>query len=221
MDNKMILNFLGRLAENNDREWFAAHKAEFLAVKAASEDLAAALIELVATVEPDARHLRPADCTYRIYRDTRFSPDKSPYKRHIGIFVNPPFGKKSPRFGYYLHLEPGNCFFAAGNVCLESSLFKALRRSVYDEIEEYRSIVEDPEFRLLYTRVGDNLLKTAPKGFPKDWPWIDYLKPREYMASAPLSDNFVESPSFIEKLTPYVMQASRFNRFFNFTIDER
>lgn len=217
---RQIFDFLRALRVNNNREWFAAHKAEYLEAKAKADSLAQGLIDLVATVEPEASRLSVSDCTYRIYRDTRFSSDKTPYKTHIGIFVNPPLGKKGITCGHYLHLEPDNVLFAAGTICHPAPVLKALRQSVYDEIDEYRSIVEDPEFRRYFSEIGDDPLKTAPKGFPKDWEHIGYLKPRNFMASGPLSEEMVCSPDFFDRLAPVVAQAARFNRFMNFTIED-
>lgn len=103
---KEIFQFLKALSVNNNREWFKENKNWYLKIKDKSELLAQQLINGVATFDYGASYLTVSDCTYRIYRDTRFSADKTPYKNHIGIFVNPPCGKKSNRMGYYLHIEP-------------------------------------------------------------------------------------------------------------------
>lgn len=216
---KKTLKFLRSLRQHNDREWFNTHKEEYLEVKEEVERLTLELIAAVTTVDPEAARLRVADCTYRIYRDTRFSSDKTPYKTHIGIFVNPPGGKKSMTCGYYLHLEPDNCFFAAGTVCLPSPVVKRIRQSIYDEIDEYRSIVESPEFREWFTTVGENPVKTAPQGFPRDWEFIDYIRPRDFVTSTPLSDENVVVPGLAERLLPPIRQAKRFNDFINFSIE--
>lgn len=215
-----IFNFLKELRVHNDREWFNAHKEEYKRIKEKVDELATALIAEVATLDPEASHLTASDCTYRIYRDTRFSPDKTPYKTHIGIFINPPYGKKSMRCGYYLHIEPGNCFFAAGTVCLPSPLVRNIRQSIYDEIDEYRSIVESPEFKDTFTEIGLNPLKTYPKGFPKDWPYIDYLKPRDFCCSHPLTAAQMKRKDLPRRLRPTLIQAKRFNDFINYTIDD-
>lgn len=216
-----IIPFLRSLRSHNDREWFAANKERYLKVREAVEALASRLILLVGETDPSALHMRPSDVTYRIYRDTRFSADKTPYKTHIGIFINPPAGKKSMRCGYYLHIEPDNCFVAAGTVCLPSPLVREIRRSIYDEIDEYRSIVESDEFRAQYHTIGENMLKTAPKGFPKDWEYINYVRPKDFCCSSKqLSEEFMLRPDLPEALRPAIRQARRFNDFINYTIDE-
>ena len=90
---KEILNFLKELKRNNNREWFVANKETYLSVKRKADILTYALIAKISEFDPEAARLRVEDCTYRIYRDTRFSPDKTPYKTHIGIYINPPKGK--------------------------------------------------------------------------------------------------------------------------------
>lgn len=217
---KEVLQFLSELAENNNKPWFDANKERYLRVKATVAEFADKLIAAVAEVEPDAALLSVKDCTYRIYRDVRFSPDKSPYKRHIGIFINPPYGKKSPLSGYYFHIEPGHCFACAGNIGLTPQLIRRIREAIFTEVEEYISIVESPEFKACYPFVGDNKLKTAPKGFPKDWEHLDYIRPRDFVAWSESTEALYISPKRVELLKPFIRQAKRYNDFINFTIEE-
>lgn len=215
-----ILNFLRALSNNNNREWFNNHKDEYLYVKSIVDNIALALIREITTFEPEAASLRVSDTTYRIYRDVRFSSDKRPYKTHIGIFVNPPYGKKSNRMGYYLHIEPDNCFLAVGTIGLSSRLITALRHSIYDNIEEYLEIIENPVFKQYFKEIGEDYVKTAPKGFSKNWKYIDLVRPRNFVASYPLSPKELESVDFIEKIGGIFETAKPFNHFFNYTIDE-
>lgn len=217
---KEIFQFLRALRRHNDREWFAAHKQDYLRVKETAENFTARLIAALAGIAPEAARLTPADCTYRIYRDTRFSADKTPYKTHIGIFICPPFGKKSIMAGHYFHLEPDNTFYACGTWYLPPKALKAVRQSIYDEIDEYRSIVESAEFRQYFTSVGEDFLKTAPKGFPKEWQWIDYLRPRMFCATAPLSEQTVCAPNAIDRLLDMMRQGKRLDDFLNYTIED-
>lgn len=217
---KEILKFLKALARNNNREWFNSHKDEYLEVKAKVDDLAVRLIAAVAQFDPEAAYLTPADCTYRIYRDTRFSTDKTPYKTHIGIFINPPYGKKSNRMGYYLHLEPSNCFIAVGTVCLPSKTVTAIRQSIYDNVDEYLEIIESPAFSSIYPEIGENCLKTAPKGIPRDWEHIALVRPRDYVASHPLEEKDLSAPGFVEEIAGMFAVAKPFNDFINYAIEE-
>lgn len=217
---KEVLHFLRELKANNDREWFNMNKERYLEVKRKTDALTQDLINAIAGFDPDAAMLGVADCTYRIYRDTRFSADKTPYKTHIGIFINPPKGKKSMRNGYYLHIEPDNCFLAAGTIGLPSPVIKAIRQSIFDEIEEYRAIVESEEFKAVFTVIGENLLKTAPKGFPKDWEYMEYVRPKDFCCSGPIAEETMLRNDLVDALMPTLEQSKRFIDFINYTIDE-
>lgn len=218
---KEVIDFLRKLSINNNREWFNSHKEEYIRAKDITDTLAQKLILEVARFDPEASHLSVADCTYRIYRDTRFSPDKTPYKTHIGIFINPPYGKKSNRMGYYLHIEPDNCLLAAGTVCLPSKTITAIRQSIYDNIEEYLEIINNADFRRAFTEIGENCVKTAPKGFPRDWEHIALIRPRDFVATHYLAKNDIMSPKLAEIAGGIFKLAKPFNDFINYAIDER
>lgn len=219
-DIKTILSFLRSLRRHNDRVWFNDNKDRYLTVKEETEALTARLIAGVARFDPEASMLSPRDCLYRIYRDTRFSADKTPYKTHIGIYINPPGGKKSPTCGYYLHLEPDNCLVAGGCWCPGPQLVKAIRQDIFDNVEEYLEIMASEPFATYYKGVGENLLKTVPKGFPKDWRHIDLIKPRDFTAYTPLSEKDLCAPDFEERVLARMEAVKPLNDFFNFTITE-
>ena len=217
---KNILSFLRSLRRNNNREWFNLNKDKYLAVKDEVEKLTERLIVGIAEFDPEVAKLKPSDCLYRIYRDTRFSADKTPYKTHIGIYINPPYGKKSPRCGYYLHLEPDNVLVAGGCWCPDSTILKALRQDIFDNVEEYLEIIDNPEYKKFFLPPGDNLLKTAPKGFPKDWEYIELLKPRDYTAYSPMDKTLTDSKDFELHVIERMRAIKPLNDFFNYTIDE-
>lgn len=219
MKNK-IFAFLRSLSRNNTREWLAEHKDEYKAVMARRDELAQRFINAIAVVDPEAANMAPGECVYRLMRDTRFSEDKTPYKTHIGIFVCPPLGKKSLLSGYYLHLEPGASGLYGGNYELPTAYLTAIRNDIRDNIEEYVSIVESPEFKAFFPTVGSNLLKTAPKGFDRTWEYLDYVRPREFGVMMPLPDDFFDSEGFTERLIPALGQIKRLNDFINFALTE-
>lgn len=100
-----ILNFLSDLKENNNREWFAENKHRYEETKTDFEALSQSLINEIARFDEDIKHITAKECVFRIYRDTRFSLDKTPYKTHYGVFIAAGGGRKSVRGGYYLHLN--------------------------------------------------------------------------------------------------------------------
>ena len=216
-----VLNFLRELRLNNNKEWFDKNKERYLGVKSYIENFTQDLLNGISEFDSEAGYLTPKDCTYRIYRDVRFSQDKTPYKTHIGIFINPPMGKKSYRMGYYLHLEPNDCSIGVGNVCLPPALITGIRNSIRDNIEEYLGIIENPEFKKWFKRVGENPVKTAPKGFSKDWEYIDLVKPKDYYTYYNLKDKEVTAKNFLNKAVGIFKEGKPLMDFINFTIDER
>lgn len=218
MNADIIFKFLRDIAVHNDREWFQANRNEWDDAKVEFENFMAAVIGRISIFDETVRHIRPQDCMYRIYRDIRFSSDKSPYKRHIGGYINSK-GKKSAHSGYYIHLEVDNCMLCSGSLCVTGEMLKALRRSVYDNMDEYRAIVEDKAFKKYFPTIGFEHLKTAPKGYPKDYPYIDYLKCKDYSVCMPVPDHFFSEPDFLEKLDDIFKQMKRLNDFLNETID--
>lgn len=219
MENK-IFKFLKNLKKNNDRDWMALHQEDYKDAMHLRDELAQQFIDAIAQVDPDAKGIEPRRCVYRLMRDIRFSNDKTPYKTHIGIFVCPPYGKKSLMSGYYLHLEPGASLLAGGNYELPTKYLTSIRNDIRDNIEEYIEIVESPEFKQYFPNVGSNFLKTAPKGFDRNWEYIDYVRPREFGVVMNIEDSFFNSPDFMEKLKPALEQIKRYNDFINFTLTE-
>ena len=219
MNVPVIFRFLKDLAAHNNREWFNEHRARYEEARQAFEDLLAAVIARISLFDDSVRGISPRDCTYRIYRDTRFTEDKTPYKIHLGGYINAR-GKKSDHCGYYLHLQPGNCMLAGGSYCPPAPLLKALRQAVYDNMDEFRSIVEDPAFSRYFPVVGENFLKSAPKGFPKDYPYLKYLQCKEYTIYCPLPDEFFLADDWLDKADDIFRQLKRFADFMNYTIDD-
>lgn len=213
-----IYRFLEELKQNNNREWFNANKDWYLSVKAEHESFVNRLIPALAKVDPEIDGLTAKDCIYRIYRDVRFSPNKEPYKTHIGAYMVKG-GKKSPRAGYYVHIEPGNSLLSGGIWCPEPSLLKALRKDVYDNIDEFTGIVRDKKFQKYYTLDGEKL-KTVPQPFPKDFPEGEMLKYKSYTVTNNIPDTFLERDDAIERIVERFALMQPFNRFLNYTVEE-
>lgn len=218
-DNHLIMDFLKELACNNNREWFAAHKEQYTAAAARFDRLLTQVIAAIATFDPSVRGIEAKDCTYRIYRDTRFSADKTPYKIHLGGYINPK-GKKSDHCGYYLHIEPDACMLAGGSYCLPSPVMTALRQAVRDNIDEYRSIVENTTFKRHFPQVGDSFLKSAPRGFSRQWEHLRYVQCREFTVMHRVPDEFFLHPQCVERTAEVFRIMKPFCDFLNYTIDE-
>jgi uncharacterized protein (TIGR02453 family) len=221
MDIKGIIRFLEELSSNNSREWFQENKARYEIAKNDFETVSKLLIAEIAAFDEEIKTVDVKDCIFRIYRDTRFSNDKTPYKTHFGVFIASGGGRKSQRAGYYLHLDPAGSFIGTGVWCPEPNLLKALRQSVYDNIEEFNEIRSNPNFKKYFsTFFEEGKLKTVPKGFPKDFSDAELLKLKHYLVSYDLNNELLYSPNFIQELVLILKSAYLFNKFLNYTVDE-
>ena len=216
-----IIRFLRDLNANNNREWFAENKTWYDQVRIEFEKLSKDLIVGISSFDEEIKHVEVKDCVFRIYRDTRFSHDKTPYKTHFGVFIASAGGRKSQRGGYYLHLDPAGCFVAAGVWCPQPDLLKVLRQSVYDNIDELNEIRNSPSFSKYFTSFfEEDKLKTVPRGFPKDFPDAEMLKLKHYMVEYKLDESIINSPDLAQQVTDIVKCAYPLNRFLNYTVDE-
>lgn len=214
-----VFAFLRDIAVHNDRDWFKAHRERYDRAAAAFNDIVAGMIARIAEFEPGVAGLAPADCTYRIYRDIRFSNDKRPYKLHFGAYINP-HGKKSMHGGYYLHFQPGNSLVGGGAYCLEPKVLKEVRQSIVDNADEFAAIVEAPKFKRLFPEIGEQRLKTTPKGFPKDFAHPEYLRPKDYSVFKRLDDDTLLERGWEDGVAEIFHTMKPMLDFVNYTIDD-
>ncbi len=235
MDAKRILQFLRDVAANNNRQWFLEHKTEYEAVRNDFESDVSMLIGRIAEFDDSIAHLTVKDCTYRFYRDTRFSPDKSPYKRHLGAYIAAR-GKKSLHGGYYIHLESDNCMVACGNYWLPTNILTSCRNEIMANEEEWLQCVENEEFLKYYADsfepcteqeswqakqgFGLEKLKTCPAGFPRDYKYVKYLRLKNYCCWHKVSNSFFEGDRWTSKLLPMLKAAKPVMDFMNGVIDD-
>lgn len=217
--NRQLFDFLTRLAENNDRPWFAANRAEFDALRAQWIDSVQRIINALAVDDPSLRGVRASDCVYRIYRDTRFSHDKSPFKTYFSALISPT-GRHCDRACYYVHVGVEECAVYGGVWSPEAPVLKKLRRAILDNIEEFREITETPEIKALYPGWYGRKLKTAPKGYDRDHPDIDLLRLTEYGKCHELDRAFFDAPDWPEKVASMLRILKPMNDFLNYSIDE-
>jgi uncharacterized protein (TIGR02453 family) len=221
MDIDNILRFLSELKVNNNREWFAANKEWYDQVRTGFEKMSKELITQISSFDEAIKHVEVKECIFRIYRDTRFSKDKTPYKTHFGIYIASAGGRKSQHAGYYLHLDPTGCFISTGVWCPDPAILKALRQSVYDNIDELNEIRSNPKFSQYFNDFfEEDKLKTVPRGFPKDFPDAELLKLKHYLVDYQLDQNILHDPDFVVKVSNIAKCAYPFNRFLNYTVDE-
>ena len=182
------MNFLSNLAMHNNKPWFDEHRDEYQAAKEDHVVFIGALIAEMAKIDPAMGELKPKDCIFRIFRDVRFSKDKTPYKAHFGAAFSKS-GKKFPGAGYYLHVEPGGKCFAGGGMWMpEPAVLKAVRQEIDYNFKEFEKIVGDKKFKKLFGNVeGERLVKT-PQGYAEAHPAIEYLKLKSFTVSNNMPD---------------------------------
>lgn len=179
---KKVVEYLELLAGNNNREWFNANKGLYKEAYAEFVEFMDGLIEGLSEFDETVRGQQAKDCVYRIYRDTRFSADKTPYKTHFGGFVVP-HGKRSGFAGYYVHIEPtedgmlGCSMLASGLVMPEPVVLKSIREEILDYGDELVAIVENSDG---FTFSLENSLKRTPLGYPKDTKFDHLLRLRDH-----------------------------------------
>lgn len=212
------LQFLRDLTANNNKPWFEANKKRFEAAKKDVELLVGEVIMGLARFEPAVADFKAKDCVFRIYRDVRFSKDKTPYKTNMGAWINKG-GKKAPHAGYYLHIEPGNSFLAGGIYMPEADLLKSVRQEIDYNAEEFNSILNNPKFKKTFGGLADHKLKTSPKGYDKDHPEIDTLRQTSFVVSQKVTDDEVLNPKFSSKVVSVFETLHPFNVFINRVLD--
>lgn len=214
---RQVLRFLHSLSLHNDKVWFDAHKADYLKAKTTVEELAVKLIEGIRSFDDTIGPLSVADCTYRIYRDVRFSKDKSPYKTHMGVFVNRG-GKKSGYSGYYFHIDgSGDHLLAIGNYFTEPRVLKTLREDIEMGGGDFRRILAGLAPGLVLDTEG--ALKKVPKGFPADSPDAEFFKLKNFCLLKNLDKDLILSPNLVDSVLDIFRTGKPFLDYINRAID--
>lgn len=224
------MDFLRDVAANNNRPWFQEHKARYDAARAEFERGVAEAIGRIAAFDPSVAHVTVKDATYRFYRDTRFSADKSPYKTHFGAYVAA-HGKKALHGGYYIHLEPGHCMLSCGNYWLPTNILTSCRNEIMGNIDRWLACVGSEDFvRYFGPAPGGELfsgqgfgierLKTCPAGFPRDYEHIGYLRMKDYCCWHCVGDGFFAEPGWLDRMERILKAGKPMMDFINSVIDD-
>ena len=190
---KKAFSFFKTLNKNNNREWFTEHKPEFKSIEADVKNFYTALFEDLQKHD-DVDKMK----MFRIYRDVRFSKDKTPYKTHFGGS----FGRTKPRLrgGYYVHITPGDSFIATGFWEPNKEDLLRIRKELELDAVEFRKIITTKKFKSVWGDLVGNEVKTAPKGFNKEHADIDLIRKKQFIFTKNFSDAEVISPNFLNEV---------------------
>lgn len=215
MDTKRIMEYLNGLKENNNREWYHDHKAEYQEANGQFLELTGTLMEELGKTEPDILRYEPKELTFKLVRDTRFSKDKSPYNPAFRVHISGG-GKQPVPAGYYLMLTPGGSFLGGG---LFADVFKDATKMMRDYIaehgKEWEEIIQAPEFKEIF-EVKGTALKKVPQGYEPEHPQAKYLKYKSWYLEYPLGDELLaDTEQFLNTVLKVCGIIKPFNDFMN------
>ena len=197
-DLQPVIEFLKHLQENNNKAWFDKNRPAYERARDHFEAFVDELIVGLGALE-DLGGVTAKDSVMRIYRDIRFSPDKSPYKAHMAASIGPG-GRKAPGQKYYLHIEPHDASILAGGLHMpDSAQINKFRAAIGRDARRFKSIIGNADFKRFFGAVQGEKLKTSPQGFDRNHPEIELLRLKSVVAVHRLPDKDVLSPKFGER----------------------
>jgi uncharacterized protein (TIGR02453 family) len=223
MIKQSTFDFLKKLRENNYREWFHEHKAEYDAAKQDVLDTIAEMLVEINKFDKSIGFPDPRKCMFRIARDIRFSSDKSPYKSHFGIIINREGSTRSEYSGYYVHVEPGNSFVSCGVYMPMPDTTKAIRIKIDEEWKDFSAIINKKVFKETFQELSrdDDVLTRVPAGFDKNSPAAEILKLKHFYVFVGMRNKEVIGKDFIKKAIGYFRLMRPLSDFLNDAIREK
>ena len=219
MIQKSAFSFLSQLKKNNNRVWFEKNKPVYLEAKENFDYFITELIGAVSEFDPGIKGLEAKNCVYRIYRDIRFSKDKTPYKTHFSAGLTGG-GKNAYVPGYYLHVAPGKSLLAGGIWMPPSPQLNAIRQEIDYNSKEFRKILAAKNFKKYFGKLDEEYkLRTAPKGYAKDHPEIELLKMKSYIVVHNMKDKNVLAQSAVKHFADVFKAMKPLNSFLKRAMD--
>lgn len=200
------LKFLAELEQNNDKEWFSANKSRY------ESDIREPALEFIRRMDPVIEDVSPhfmavpkkvGGSLMRVYRDVRFSKDKTPYKTNVGIQFRHVQGKDVHAPGIYVHIDTKQCFVGVGMWHPDRDALHAVRASIDTYPDKWLAVRDDPAFKKAFHLAGDSLSR-GPAGFSKDHPMIEDLKRKDHIAVAEFEAEAVAQPGFVDRITELI-----------------
>ncbi|TFV96180.1 DUF2461 domain-containing protein [Algoriphagus kandeliae] len=190
------LKFLSELAQNNHKDWMDANKPWYQETRKEFLADVEVMLKNLAEIDPVFSSFQAKDCVFRQNRDVRFSANKDPYKTNFAAYFSPK-GKKSEGPGWYLHIQPGKSFIGGGIWMPMSDTLKKIRKEIDYSGAELEQILSQPDFKKLFPTIEGEKLKTSPREYEADHPYIEFLRMKSFVVSSPIKDQDVGSGNFI------------------------
>lgn len=187
MIQESTFQFLSTLKKNNNKVWFEEHRNEFARAKLNFEEFVAQVLQKMLVLDAVFAEQIPKDCVYRIYRDVRFSKDKTPYKPYLSAYFSHG-GRKWEGAGYYCHVEPGSIFVGGGLWMPATGILKNVRQEIDYNFQEFLDIISGKKFKKAFDRIEGETLQKPPKGYDVTNPAIEYLKMKSFICRCPIPD---------------------------------
>ncbi|HNB47851.1 MAG TPA: DUF2461 domain-containing protein [Chitinophagales bacterium] len=219
MLTKHTLQFLEELSHNNTKSWFEQHRNRYTQAQSEIKSFIEIWLNEFGKIDESIAHLDPKKCIFRIHRDVRFSANKNPYKTNLGAYLYK--GDKQANYaGYYLHIEPGNCFFAAGNYMPMPEQLAKIRQEIDYNLHDFQKILQHKQFKEIFGNISsENKLKRAPKGYDEDNKAIEFLKLKSFVVSTKLSDEEICAKSMQTSIIQLSKTVKPFVDFLNNALD--
>lgn len=221
MLQKSSADFLRALDQNNNKAWFDAHRAEYESAKKDFEQFIEVVLRGAETLIPELAGRKAKDAVFRIYKDVRFSKDKTPYKNNMGAGFGKYEKKKMNAAGFYVHFQPGAHFVAGGLWMPDAGALKAIRQEIDYNWDEFQSIIGKASFKKMFGDLDKSLqLKTCPKGYESDNPAIEYLKLKSFTVGRPLADKVLHEKNAVGVILDSIQEMKPFVDFLNRAVDQ-
>lgn len=211
---KNTLEFLRLLNENNNREWFEENRKLYEGARKEFEGLVNRVITGIRAFDTEIGNVSAKDCVFRIYRDVRFSKDKSPYKTNMGAFVSKG-GRKGMFAGYYIHADPESPMAAGGIYMPPADILKKIRQEIYFHSDDFKKIIHEKKFAATFKLMEEDKLSRPPKDFPADFGDIELLKYKSYAVIHDISPGRFAGSGIEDYLLEVFKVMLPFNRFLN------
>ncbi len=217
--DKSTLKFLEDLKNNNNRDWFNDHKTNFLDAQKKFIDFIDHIIVETSQFDESIEKLEAKNCIFRIYKDIRFSKDKTPYKSNMGASLKSKGTKTLSNPGYYIHLEPGKSFIGGGVYMTEPQNLKAIRQKISDNPDDFFKIINHKNFKSILKLEGDKLVR-VPQGFDKDDPMAEFLKYKQFTYLRNITDDELLSENAVDIIVNTFKEIYPFNQFLDEAINK-